>query len=47
MLPNTMEELDYNQFIVFRDEYYGTVLCEENLIKFDNVRELANFLKTI
>jgi len=47
MLPNTSEELDYNQFIVFRDEYYGTDKCEENLIQFDNVRELANFLKTI
>ena len=47
MLPNTSELLEYNTFVVFNDEYYGSFKLEEDLLEFTNVRELATYLKTI
>ena len=47
MLPNTSEDITYNAFVVFNDEDYGTSKIEESLVEFTNVRELANYLKTI
>jgi hypothetical protein len=47
MLPNTSEDITYNAFVVFNDEDYGSSKLNESLLEFTNVRELANYLKTI
>ena len=47
MLPNTSEELSYNTFSVFNDEDYGSSKLNESLLEFNNVRELATYLKSI